>query len=228
MTKQILTDDERRLIRSDIYTSTREEVTDIQDKKIAFFMRHTSDQKVLDLGCVDHSVDNWKSRYWLHKAIKSKAKSLLGLDYYKEGVDKLKQLGFNIIVGDAQSFHFNEKFDVVTAGDLIEHLPNLDGFFRSINGAISNSGKLVITTPNPWCWKYFLYHVFFGKLTPVNREHVTWFCLQTLENLAKRYGFIITEFEYSSRRFYEKVIPLPAHLKHTTLGIVFKKIENLN
>jgi SAM-dependent methyltransferase len=227
MNKQVLSQDERQSIRSDIYSTLKNEETDINDKKISFFMLHTAGRKVLDLGCVDHNESNWKSRYWLHKAIRISAKSVIGLDYYKDGVDKLKELGFNVTEGDAQSFKFNELFEVVTAGDLIEHLPNLDGFFNSINNSLVSDGKLVITTPNPWCWKYFLYHVFRRKLTPVNREHVTWFCLQTLENLAGRYGFIILKHEYSSRRFYEKIIPLPSHLKHTTLGVVFKKINEL-
>jgi len=223
MSNQVLSKDERRNIRSDIYGASENEESNFKDKKISFFMRHTFGRKVLDLGCVDHDENNWKSRYWLHKAIKISAQSLIGLDYYKDGVDKLRALGFNVVEGDAQSFLLDDHFDVVTAGDLIEHLPNLDGFFKSVYSVLVDEGELVITTPNPWCWKYFLYHVFYRKLTPVNREHVTWFCLQTLENLAGRYGFVISSYEYSSRRFYERIVPLPSHLKHTTLGVVFKK-----
>lgn len=223
MGKQILSKEERALIRADIYGAREDEAIAVEDKKLAFFMRHSAGKSVLDLGCIDHSENNWRSRYWLHKAIRSVARNLTGLDYYLEGVIKLKELGFNVMHGDAQSFKFDEKFDVVTAGDLIEHLPNLEGFFNSISNALSDGGKLVITTPNPWCWKYFLYHLIFKKLDRVNKEHVTWFCLQTLENLALRFGFKIIEYEYSSRRFYERVIPLPSRIKHTTLGVVFEK-----
>jgi 2-polyprenyl-3-methyl-5-hydroxy-6-metoxy-1,4-benzoquinol methylase len=226
MNKQILTDTERQSIRSDLYSRAHEEVVDVSDKKIAFFMRHTLGKKVLDLGCVDHNENNWKSRYWLHKAIKLSAESVRGLDYYSEGVEKLRGLGFDVVEGDAQSFKFDSAFDVVTAGDLIEHLPNLDGFFKSINGALDIDGKVVITTPNPWCWKYAGYHTIFRKLLPINREHVSWFCLQTLENLIGRYGFVLIDFEYSSRRGYERWMPLPSHIKHTTLGVVLKKIKH--
>jgi SAM-dependent methyltransferase len=225
MTKQVLTDKERKSIRSDLYSVDKNEETDVTDKKIAFFMRHTRGKRALDLGCVDHSEDNWKSRFWLHKAIKLSASYLVGLDYYAQGVKELKAMGFNVVEGDAQSFKFDEKFDVVTAGDLIEHLPNLEGFLSSIHGVLDKGGMIVVTTPNPWCWKYVFYHVLFKRLTPVNREHVTWFCLQTIENLVSRFGFVIIEHEYSSRRFYEKLIPLPAHLKHTTLGVVLQKVN---
>ena len=223
MPKQVLSDHERKLIRSNLYAARKDEETEVRDKKISFFMRHTKGKKVLDLGCVDHNENNWKSRFWLHKAIRLSAEYLVGLDYYPLGVIRLKELGFNVVEGDAQSFSFNEEFDVVTAGDLIEHLPNLEGFFLSVANVLCDNGRLIITTPNPWCWKYVLYHFFNPKLTPVNREHVAWFCLQTLENLSARFGFTIIEHEYSSRRLYERIIPLPAHLKHTTLNLVLKK-----
>lgn len=223
--KQILTDKERQSIRSNLYSASKNEASNLKDKKIAFFMRFTRGLSVLDLGCVDHNPENYRSCYWLHKAIKDSAKKVIGLDYYREGVLKLKAIGYDVIEGDAQSFDLLEKFDAVTAGDLIEHLTNLDGFMLSVNNALNPGGVLVISTPNPWCWKYFMYHVIFKKLTPINREHVTWFCVQTLENLGLRYGFEIIEYEYSSRRLYERLIPLPKHLKHTTIGLVFRKTQ---
>ena len=213
---------ERKLIRSDIYNTFHDENTDSNDKKISFFMKHTYNKRVLDLGCVDHFELNYRSKYWLHKAIKLSAKYLVGLDYYEAGVTFLKKEGFTVLLGDAQSFEIKEKFDVVTAGDLIEHLPNLEGFFKSVHKVLSSGGILVISTPNPWCWKYFLYHLFYKRLSPVNSEHVAWFCLQTLDNLSSRFGFKLVQYEYCSRRLFERLIPLPSHIKHTTLNVVFK------
>lgn len=224
MYKQFLSDAERKTIRSDLYLTGSPESSDLSDAKIAFFVKWTKNKRVLDLGCVDHSEENWMSRYWLHKAICMSSSHTIGLDYYGKGVSELQKLGFNVIEGDAQDFSFDEKFDVVTAGDLIEHLPNLDGFFKSIFNVLDDQGLLLLTTPNPWCWKYLAYHLAYKKLDKVNGEHVSWFCLQTISNLSRRYGFEVVEHEYSSRRFYEKVIPLPAHLKHTTLNLVLKKL----
>lgn len=222
MSKQILTQDERKSIRSEIYHEKDNQAIDYSDGKIAFFVKHSKNRNVLDLGSVDHYEENHKSRYWLFKAIQENASNVVGLDYYREGVDALRIAGYNIVYGDAQKFSLPNKFDVVTAGDLIEHLPNLDGFITSVKEALNPTGYLVISTPNPWCWKYFLYHLFFGKLQPVNREHVSWFCLKTIDNLFSRYGLEIVDFTYSSRRKYEKYIPLPSRLKHTTLNVALK------
>lgn len=222
MPEQILTQEERKSIRAEIYHEHDNQMIDYTDGKIKFFIKHTRNKDVLDLGSVDHYEGNHKSRYWLFKAILQSASSVMGLDYYRQGVEALRAAGYDIVYGDAQNFNLGRKFDVVTAGDLIEHLPNLDGFISSMKSALNVDGAIVISTPNPWCWKYAMYHIIFGKLKPVNREHVSWFCLQTIDNLFNRYGFEIAEFSFSSRRNYEKYIPLPSRLKHTTLNVLLK------
>jgi len=222
MSKQVLSAEERKSIRAGIYHEQVNQSIDYGDGKIKFFVKYSRGKSVLDLGSVDHYEENHKSKYWLFKAIEENALDVQGLDYYDEGVQALRAAGYNIQHGDAQAFSVDRKFEVVTAGDLIEHLPNLDGFISSVKRALVENGHLVISTPNPWCWKYSLYHLFFGKLKPVNREHVSWFCLQTIENLFSRYDFEVVEFNYSSRRTYERFIPLPSRLKHTTLNVLLK------
>lgn len=221
---QILTDAERNNIRSDVYGRGVNEQTDFSDGKIAFVTSRCKGKAVLDLGCVDHNDQNATSRYWLHKAILGVAELVVGLDYYGPGVERLNAAGYKIVHGDAQSFDLAESFDVVVAGDLIEHLPNLDGLFSSVSRALGESGSFIVSTPNPWCWKYTAYHAAKGKLLPVNREHVSWFCLQTLENLGARYGFAVTSYAYCSRRRWERIVPLPSRIRHTTLCVQFDKI----
>ena len=221
---QILTENERKSIRANIYTENENQPIDYNDKKISFFVKHCRGKTVLDLGSVDHYEENWKSKYWLFKAIAENAKDIMGIDYYEKGVGDLKAKGFNIVYGDAQKFNVEKKYDVITAGDLIEHLQDLDGFINSIKAALIENGTLIISTPNPWCWKYILYHMIYGKMEPVNREHVSWFCIKTIENLFARYGFEVTEYSYTSRRLYEKYVPLPSRIKHTTLNVLLRKV----
>jgi SAM-dependent methyltransferase len=223
MKEQILSDDERKNIRSKLYSSTYLEPIQFSDRKISYFTSRTKNKIVLDLGCIDHHPDNWRSKFWMHRAIKQVAKKVIGLDYYQHGVEILNKEGFDIVYGDAQNFQFEKKFDIVTAGDLIEHLPNLEGFFKSVHCCLHENGFFVLSTPNPWCWKYVAYHIWHGKLTPMNKEHVAWICLQQFYNLGERYGFEVINFEYCSRRKYENLIPFPARIKHTTLNITLRK-----
>ena len=156
------------------------------------------------------------------QSTKESASKVVGLDYYKEGVEEIRKKGFDVIYGDAQNFSLNEKYEVITAGDLIEHLPNLEGFISCLKKHLSPDGKVIISTPNPWCWKYMMAHLLKPKMSAVNKEHVFWLCHQTLENLFARYDLEIFELKYHSRRWWEKIIPLPGHIKHTTINVALK------
>ena len=44
------------------------------------------------------------------------------------------------------------EFDLVVAGEVIEHVPNPDSLLREIRRVLSDDGVLVISTPNLVCW----------------------------------------------------------------------------
>ena len=219
--RQFLNDQDRSKIRADIYGSTR--YRSEKDGKIQFFSRYCEQKDILDLGCVDHNPENERSALWLHGTIKKVAASVVGLDYYDAGVKHLQALGYDVISADAQNFNFDRKFDVVTAGDLIEHVENPGSMFSCVNNHLEVGGTFVISTPNPWCWKYTLYFWFLGRMDKINQEHVAWYCPETLKLLGKRYGFEVLEIQYSARRFWEKIIPLPFTLRCTTINVAFVK-----
>ena len=80
---------------------------------------------VLDVGCVDHVASEEMNRpLWLHKIIKSVAKSVTGVDFEREEVEKLRAKGYDVIYGDVETVDMGKTFDVVVAGELIEHLSN--------------------------------------------------------------------------------------------------------
>ena len=221
--KQVLSVEQRRSIRADLYASSDEQITDTKDGKIKFFLKYTKNKNVLDLGCVDHNPENRKSKFWLHKAIKSVANKVVGLDYYEVGVDELQKQGFDVHYGDAQDFSFTDIFDIISAGDLVEHLPNPGGMFVCSSKYLKDNGFLLVSTPNVFCWKYVLYFFFHGHSNRINQEHVSWYDITTLCLLANRYGFKKVELKYTSRRWWEKLVPLPTHIKHTTINLAFKK-----
>ena len=219
--KQYLSDQDRSRIRSDVYLSNRYSAD--KDGKILFFIKFCRDKDVLDLGCVDHDPKNEQSTLWLHGAIKNVASSVLGLDFYQKGVVELVKKGYEVVCGDAQNFDFDKRFDVITAGDLIEHVENPGLMFSCVERHLKDDGIFVISTPNPWCWKYTLYFWLFKKMEKINQEHVAWYCPETLRLIGNRYGFAVQEIEYSSRRFWEKFIPLPESMRATTINLAYGK-----
>ncbi len=114
----------------------------LRDHKIAFMVKHARGKRVLDLGCVQHNPENYRSKYWLHGALVSVASHIEGLDIYADGVAYLCDRGYRISVGNAQNFRLGREFDVIVAGDIVEHLENFEGFFNCCKAHLVPGGDL--------------------------------------------------------------------------------------
>jgi 2-polyprenyl-3-methyl-5-hydroxy-6-metoxy-1,4-benzoquinol methylase len=191
------------------------EPIDFTDGKVRYVAERCRGKRVLDLGCVMHDPRASNSRYFLHRAIAEVAREAVGLDLHEAGVANLNAMGYTAQVGDAERFAFDQPFDVIVAGDLVEHLGNLEGFFTSVRGALAPGGVLIVQSPNPWYWR-FLIKAVLGKEVLVNQEHTCWFCLRTFRQLAARHGMELGAAEFSCRALLDRLMPLPAGWKYTT------------
>jgi 2-polyprenyl-3-methyl-5-hydroxy-6-metoxy-1,4-benzoquinol methylase len=186
------------------------------DHKIAFALRYATGKRTLDIGCVMHDPENYRSKYWLHRALAAVSSELVGIDSYREGVNFLTERGYNVLVADAQDFDLGRQFDVIVAGDIIEHLANLAGFLESCKRHMAADGRLIISTPNPWYWRHVV-HAALGRVR-VNPEHTCWFCPETLRQLVERQGLAVATVEFGSRYLRDRLMPLPPALKHTSFN----------
>ena len=96
-------------------TSTSQELT----AWVGDFVRG---RKVLDVGCMNHSVSASDDERWLHGHVVRNAASCLGLDILESDVAQLRARGFNMVCGDAITCDLGDTFDVIVAGELIEHV----------------------------------------------------------------------------------------------------------
>ena len=145
---------------------------------------------ILDIGC----AVGYRKKDWMHRNIKSVAKSIYGLDINGESVSEIKKMGFDAQQGDAQDFELGRKFNMVHAGELIEHLDSPGAFLNSVKNHLTDDGELLITTPNALRISNVIYAATGGLL--VNPEHTCWFCETTLTTLLERKGFRIIEIGY--------------------------------
>ncbi len=152
------------------------------------------EDRVLDLGCIQHSALKEADKYWLHKLLYKRASYVLGVDKARNDVEILQKKGYNIIYGDVENIDLGEKFDIVIAGDLIEHLSNPGLFLDVVRKHLNSNGRFILTTPNA----FFIYHsfsAFFGNVK-CNIEHTCFFDKRTIGQLLNRYGFKIQKFMY--------------------------------
>lgn len=191
----------------------------INDHKIKFMSEHCKEKDVLDLGCVQHNPENYKSKFWLHKAICGVSRQVVGLDLYEPGIEYLRDKGYDVKYGNAENFDLGKTFDVIVAGDLIEHLGNVGGFFVSCRKHLNVGGKLLISTPNPWYWRNVVKAALFARVEN-NLEHTQWLCPVTLGQVAQRYNFAIENIKFGSRYLRDRIFPLPRGLKHSSFHAV--------
>lgn len=189
-----------------------------KDHSISFFCKYAKGKTVLDVGCINHDFNDSKSKYWVHKALCAVASECVGIDIYEEGINFLKGKGYNVFVGNAENFTFERKFDVIVAGELMEHLGNVSKFIECAKAHLKPSGVLLLSTPNPWHWRFIIKGLFSCDVKP-NREHTCWFCLPTITQLLSRHNMVVKEIKYGSRYWPDRSLPLPPLLKHATLNV---------
>lgn len=182
-------------------------------------------KKVLDVGC----VVGYRKPNWIHGLIAKKASSLVGIDIDKPALEEIKSTYPNLDVryGDARNFDVNDTFDVIHAGELIEHIDNFEGFFNSIKKHLKPGGIVLITTPNKETINQFFYNLTGGL--QVNSEHVCWFCDKTLVALVERNGMKVSEVKFLNqptfgiRKVFRALLGLlPDRLSHGTLFVSAK------
>ena len=80
------------------------------------------------------------------------AKAVYGVDISEEAIRFAKEHyrapNLNYIHMDCENISFDEKFvDVIFSSNMIEHLKNYDGFFKSVKDVLMDDGILILATP---------------------------------------------------------------------------------
>ena len=164
------------------------------NQRIEKILQYTKGPRVLDVGCVGGKLDV-KNPYWLHAHLLQNFEYVIGVDINQEAINTLKQLGYNVLLRDAQKLDLNEKFDTIVAGELIEHLSNPGQFLEAAKHLLNKDGRIILTTPYVFGLANVIYALAKFPKTCSNSEHTVWFCVSTLSELARRHGFKIAHWE---------------------------------
>jgi 2-polyprenyl-3-methyl-5-hydroxy-6-metoxy-1,4-benzoquinol methylase len=118
-----------------------------------------------------------------------------GVDNDQETVNQLKDADVfnNIVVGDVQRLEelpiAPESFDVIVAGDIIEHISNPGKMLDGIHRLLKSNGALIISTPNSFGLPGFVRYVV-GDFHE-GRQHVLSFNAITLAQFLERHGYML-------------------------------------
>jgi len=160
-----------------------------------FILDAARSSRVLDLGAGEHDIKYMSKPTWHHHEISLEAKECLGLDINQQLVDHANSKGYNFVCADITNPGVNlGTYDLIFAGDILEHVDNLGASLDFIRRHLSAGGKAIVTTPNPVAcflrWALSPSRLFEPcyprKIYTPNLEHTCWITPSNMLELCNR------------------------------------------
>lgn len=161
--------------------------------------------KVLDLGC--------GTGFFL-KMLLTHNHQVTGLDASSLALSKAKHIpNVKLINCNLESIFplKDNQFDIVTAGEIIEHIYDTGSFLKEIKRVLKKNGRLIISTPNVASLGRRLM-LLLGinplletELTDVDAGHVRYFTNKSLFALLEKHGFQVNQHTSDSVNFVNKL-----------------------
>jgi cyclopropane fatty-acyl-phospholipid synthase-like methyltransferase len=166
----------------------------------SFILELSKGRNILHLGCCasPYCEERFNSGELLHLKLLNVANKCAGIDIDEKSIEFLINKGIdNIKVGDIEllsSDEFDSEYDLIVAGEILEHLNNLGLFLSAVTKIMKSETKLLITVPNTPSVKAFL-RALAGR-EEVHPDHVCYFSANTIETLLKRFRLEVDSFYY--------------------------------
>lgn len=162
--------------------------------RIDYLCDLASGKDVLDIGVVDHTIEDIHRPDWLHGNLCKYAKTCLGVDILAEEVEQLRHEGFNVICLDINKEILSKTFELIICGDVLEHVNAPGNLLANAVKMLRPFGKLVLSVPNPWYINVVIKNTINGTPYLDNVDHVSWFDPCTLCELGQRHGLALSYF----------------------------------
>ena len=154
----------------------------LDQKRYIFSLQFIKNKSVLDCAC----GVGWGS-YLMSAA---NAKDVLGIDISDSAIYAAKRFYSHNNVNyrniDLKDFKSENKFDVVTCFETIEHVSEPIDFLKNIYDLLADNGTVLLSTPNAECFKAQ------GE-TPKNPYHIEEYSIKQLTDICNEAGFVVTK-----------------------------------
>jgi hypothetical protein len=101
---------------------------------------------------------------------------------------------------ETYNFSFNQKFDLIIAGDVLEHTIYPDKICRYLQGVLDENGIFILSVPNIRSIRAF-YWIFVAGIFPrepnglFDKTHRSWFTYKNMRDILEESGFEIINYK---------------------------------
>jgi 2-polyprenyl-3-methyl-5-hydroxy-6-metoxy-1,4-benzoquinol methylase len=163
-------------------------------KREEYLLKRCAEKRVLHLGCTDSPFTKnfLRKGKLLHEKLLKVSSTVVGVDNSREATNYLKQELkiediYIVDVCNLDQLFSLEPFDIILAGELIEHLDNPSGMLKGATKLLKPDGIFLATVPNALCCQNL-----FGaqnRMEIVHKEHTAWYSCQTISRLFEMCGY---------------------------------------
>jgi 2-polyprenyl-6-hydroxyphenyl methylase/3-demethylubiquinone-9 3-methyltransferase len=171
-----------------------DEIQKIRREKVLTQIKNRSG-RVLDIGCQDGDMC---------QILSEKGFEAFGIDIFEENVAEAKKkypdLDFRIADSEEKIPFPDEFFDIVWAGDVIEHVRYTDTFVNEVNRVLRTGGSFFLSTPEHNLIKNLLIVLFrFDNHFDPEFPHYRFYTRNSLSNVLEKRGFKILSVNHIGR-----------------------------
>jgi 2-polyprenyl-3-methyl-5-hydroxy-6-metoxy-1,4-benzoquinol methylase len=177
-------------------------------EKERYILRELSlcaNKRALHVGCTNspNTAPRWEMGTLLHDKLCKLAKEVnakvIGIDIDDSAIAFLRQkmpgeIIEHVDAHNLSGYFTDERFDLIIAGDVIEHLPNPGIFLESCARVLSPTGKITISTVNSFGATRFVKALVFHEA--VHSEHTAYYSHKTMKRLLEMSGLEGRDFGY--------------------------------
>lgn len=148
-------------------------------------------KSVLHVGCSDWPItpDRLTDGTLLHLQLQRASRELVGIDLSEMGIAALRTHGVsNVQVMDAETINLAKKFDVILAGDVLEHMNNPGRFLHRAVSLLGRDGEVIVGVPSALTINNI--KTWLGGGEQVHSDHTFYFSPKTLSALHERFGLL--------------------------------------
>lgn len=170
------------------------------ETRFEYILSKIKGNRVVHVGFADHNPDVIREKLeegkWLHKAMVDVSKRCIGVDINEEATRFVREeLNLEDVVSadllnDEIPCVFEEKWDYLVLGEMLEHVDNPVAFLSRIHDRFADvAEKIIITVPNAFYYKNF--KLAWSSFENINTDHRYWFTPFTLAKVMNQAGLSV-------------------------------------